>query len=165
MRRFQISEDEDRLTLTLNPGYQRVIPGCMMLGFTFLCVTVLAVLAIVKGNVGGAPGDMNFINPRANHFGFLWLTTSLLASVLTPLYAFKVILAPIVFRFDRETNLFTRCGKTIAPLGKVEHVRIVHSDDTSWWWSTPTASRCRWTTGMTRKRPTTSRRPSPTSAA
>jgi hypothetical protein len=128
MGRFQISGDDDHLLLALTPGYQRLLTGCVMLAFTFVCVTLLAVLAIVKGDIGGGQ-DMNFINPRANHFGFLWLGTSLAAAVLTPIYALKVILAPIVFRFDRRTGLFTRCGKTIAPLARVEGVRIDHSDD------------------------------------
>jgi hypothetical protein len=133
MRRFQITGDDDHLSLTLTPGLQRIIPGCMMLGFTFICVTLLGVLAIIKGDVNAAvhdsAGDLNFLSPRGNHFGFLWLTTTLLAAVLTPLYATKVILAPIVFRFDRRTGLFTRCGKKVAPLGKVEGVRIYHADD------------------------------------
>lgn len=116
----------------MTPGYQRVIPGCLLMVLMFACVSVLAVLAILKGDVGASArtaDDMNFINPRANHFGFLWLTTTLAATVLTPVYAVRVILATIVFRFDRGTGLFTRNGKKIAPLGKVECVRILHSDD------------------------------------
>jgi hypothetical protein len=130
MRRFQVSGDEDHLSLSQSPGLQRVVPGCMMLGFAFVCLSFLAVLAVIKGNVGAHGGeDMNFLNPRANHFGFLWLTTTIAVSVLTPIFALKVILAPVVFRFDRRTRLFTRNGKTIAPLSKVEAVRIEHADD------------------------------------
>ena len=128
MGRIQISGDDDHLSLTLTPGAQRVVPGCMMLGFTFFCLTLLAVLAIVKADIGGGE-ETNFVNPRANHFGFLWLTTTLAAAIVTPIYAVRVILAPIVFRFDRETGFFTQCGKKVAPLTKIESVKIAHADD------------------------------------
>ncbi len=132
MQRFQINGDEERLELTMELGYQRILNGCLIVGFTFIWVTALAVLAVVHGNSENASASSNewgYLNPRGNHFGFLWLLATLFIGALIPLYASKVINSKRVFLFDKSTGLFTHNGKTVTELRKIDSVKVRHRND------------------------------------
>jgi hypothetical protein len=133
MQRFEITGDDDRLVLSMSLGYQRLGQGCLLLFLTTVCVTIIGILAVVQGDVAAGGKDLTkeagFFDPHANHFGFLWLIATVLAGVALPLYIWKLYQTTVTFVFDRETDRFTRNGKVITRLSKVEAVRVRHSDD------------------------------------
>jgi hypothetical protein len=133
MPRIQITGDDDRLALTLFPGYRKVAQGCMLIAFTFVCITLVGILAILQGNVStptpAATASLELTNPRGNHFGFLWLCATTFMSVLIPAYVAMVYHQRIVFLFDKEEGVFLHNRRVVAPLHRVEAVRLRHSTD------------------------------------
>src|SRR5207248_2549251 len=74
-------------------------------------------------------GLLDFTDPHANHFGFLWLVGVALVAVLLPIYAVLIYRMRLVYVFDRTTNRFAHNGKQIAPLRRIESVRFSRHDD------------------------------------
>jgi hypothetical protein len=133
MGRFEIAGDDEHLLLTQSLGYQRMAQGCLLITLTFSCITILGILAVLEGNVSdpnrSAYSDLNPLNPRGNHFAFLWLIATVLMGVLLPIYVAKVYRAKTVFSFDRITGLFSHNDRPITQLSRIEAVRIRHRDD------------------------------------
>jgi hypothetical protein len=133
MGRFEIAGDDEHLLLTQSLGYQRMAQGCLLITLTFSCITILGMLAVVQGNVvipnRSAYDDLNLLNPRGNHFAFLWLIATVLMGVLLPIYVAKVYRAKTVFSFDRTTGLFSHNGRPVTQLSRIESVRIRHTED------------------------------------
>jgi hypothetical protein len=65
-----------------------------------------------------------FLDPTFNHFGFLWLIGALAAGGLVPLYAVRVYRAATAYRFSRVTGLFTKNGRRITTLSRIEYVQV-----------------------------------------
>src|SRR5579872_1130706 len=133
MSRFDIARDEEQLTLTLPAPPWRMAVGFLLLCFTIACLTPLGILGVLQetpSHRGMSPaGSLGFTDPHANHFGFLWLIGFCLILVLLPVYAVKMYRACLVFRFDRATGRLTRNGRTVAPLRRIEAIRVTRTDD------------------------------------
>ena len=131
MGRVIVGRDEgaDRLTLTLPQGDRLIAVGFPLFLLAIVCVTLLGLLALVfdandalRGSRGG--GDGGFFDPSRNHLGFLWLVALFLMLVFLPVYVSRTIRARIVWSFDRGADVFSRNGRWIAALRRVEQVRV-----------------------------------------
>lgn len=138
MSQFEISRDEERLTLTLPPPAGRMAFGFLLLFFTLLFLMPIGVLGVMQAAestdrqthaLSMAGEGLDFTNPQANHFGFLWMIGFGLVVLALPLYAFRIYRSSIVYQFDRVSNRFLRCGRLIAPLRRVEGVRLRQTED------------------------------------
>jgi len=132
MSRFEVSKDPERLTLTMALGYQRLVVGCLLLGLTVICITLIGLLAVLHAPEGvhsGMSDPALFVDRHANHFGFLWMVATILTGVLVPVGLVRILKSSLTFEFDRTQGLFTRNGKRICKLSRVEGVRIRRLDD------------------------------------
>lgn len=130
MSRLEINSNEDFLEVSLPEGGQRVWQGCGILALTTFCVTALGIMALTQGDLSGkAGGEVNFLNPRGNHFGFLWVFGVIALGLLIPIYVRKVMLHRQVYRFDRSKGQFTLNGRFVARINRIEYVLIEHRED------------------------------------
>jgi len=136
LSRIDVRIEDRRLIVSLTPPPGRMAFGFLLLFFTMACLTPLGVLGVLQGGSqeqsGGKPMLLSFMDPHANHFGFLWLLGVSLVCLAIPLYAVKLYRANISYVFDRNTGRFTRNGKSIARLQRIEAVRVwrfADSDD------------------------------------
>jgi hypothetical protein len=132
MSRFEVSRDPERLTLTMALGYRRLLVGCMLLALTIVCITMIGLLAVLHAPDSGPTGSSDpllFFDRHANHFGFIWLFATVVMGVLVPVGLVRMLKSSLTFEFDKTTGLFTRNGKRITKLAKIEAVRIRRADD------------------------------------
>jgi hypothetical protein len=137
MSQFEISHSEERLTLTLPPPAGRMTFGFLLLFFTLMFLMPIGILGVMQAAestdrthpITRATEGLDFTDPQTNHFGFLWMIGFGLVVLALPLYAFRIYRSAIVYQFDRASNRFTRGGKLIAPLRRVEGVRLRQVED------------------------------------
>jgi hypothetical protein len=125
MSRFDVSKEDERLTLTLSMSERLLAAGCPLFFFALVCVTALGVLGLMlDSHASPMRGDGAFFHPRGNHLGFLWLIGLLLMLFLVPFYVVKASRSDLVFSFHRDTGLFLRNGAVVTPIRRIESVRI-----------------------------------------
>jgi hypothetical protein len=128
LSRIDVRIEERRLIVSLTPPPGRMAFGFLLLFFTMACLTPLGILGVLQGGPqeqsGGNPLLLSFLDPHANHFGFLWLVGVSLVCLAIPIYAVKLYRASITYVFDRNTGRFTRNGKSIARLQRIEAIRV-----------------------------------------
>jgi hypothetical protein len=133
MSRISIKREGKRLILTLSPPPARMAFGFLLLFFTLACLTPLGILGIMQAAVNEQGSSqsptLGFTDPHANHFGFLWLVGVGLVAVALPIFAWKLYRANITYSFDRVSGKLTRNGKVIAPLRRIESVRLWQHED------------------------------------
>src|SRR5579862_4717633 len=133
MERFEIAQDEEQLTLTLPAPPGRMAFGFLLLFFTIACLTPLGILGVLQDTPsrrGLVPaGSLGFTDPHTNHFGFLWLVGFGLILIALPVFALKTYRACLVFRFDRAAGRVTRNGRVVAPLRRIEAIRVLRTED------------------------------------
>jgi len=133
MSRFVVSREEERLTLTEPMERRLLMLGCPLFACAAFSVLLLAFLSVI--HEAQTPGTststepLRFFDPSVNHFGFLWLVASVLLAILVPLYAFLIHRDSVVFTFDRSNGRFSRHGKVVAPLRRIEYLQIRKSAD------------------------------------
>src|ERR1051325_7054100 len=105
MTRFDITHDEDRLTVTKVPAANRMVVGFFLLFSTLAFLTPIGILGGMKvgtqADARSAGGLLDFTDPHANHFGFLWLVGVALVAILLPIYAVFIYRMRLVYSFDR----------------------------------------------------------------
>jgi len=133
MSRISVKREEKRLVLTLSPPPARMAFGFLLLFFTLACLTPLGILGIMQAASDeqgtSHPASLGFTDPHANHFGFLWLLGIGFIAIALPVYAWKLYRANITYVFDRVTGMLTRNGKVIAPLRRIESIRLWQYED------------------------------------
>lgn len=133
MSRISVKREEKRLVLTLSPPPARMAFGFLLLFFTLACMTPLGILGVMQAaseEHGTREAlSLGFTDPHANHFGFLWLLGVLLIAIALPIYAWKLYRANITYVFDRVTGKLTRNGKVVAPLRRIESIRLWQYED------------------------------------
>lgn len=133
MSQFEIVREAERLTLTVPMERRLLMLGCPLFLLAFASVLLLGILCVLQdAHTAHSPTSvepLSLFSPHVNHFGFLWLLSSVLISILVPLYVFWIGRDSQVFTFDRAEDRFMRHGKMIAPLRKIEHVQMRRSCD------------------------------------
>lgn len=130
---FEIIRDEEQLTLRLPAAPQLTAAGCGSFAVTAIGLLVIGLFSLLHDLRGealrpvGEPFD--HFTPTENHFGFLWLVTSILMLVAVPIYVVRSARAPLVFRFLRTPDLFLRNNRQVTRLARVEGVCLRETQD------------------------------------
>ena len=116
-----------RLSLR-SPGYMN-INGCSLVAFTLFCNFVLAMLAIVsRKSVSREASD--FFSPSGNHFGFLWLVSTIVTFIGLPIFLTYILRPVRQVTFDKTRNDFLSGNKRLCALTKLDYIRLTDSQDT-----------------------------------
>jgi hypothetical protein len=116
-----------RLSLR-SPGYMNV-NGCSLVAFTLFCNFVLAMLAIVsRKSVSREASD--FFSPSGNHFGFLWLVSTIVTFIGLPIFLTYILRPVRQVTFDKTRNDFLSGNKRLCALTKLDYIRLTDSQDT-----------------------------------
>lgn len=107
------------------------VKGCFLLLVTMLAIMTLGILSIVQtfGNPTFEDNPSRFFAPTRNHFGFLWLFSSVGMLLLVPLYVTKAYKAALVFTFRKSDDSFLRDNRLVAKLRRLEYFCIRETRD------------------------------------
>ncbi len=110
------------------PGYMNV-NGCSLVMFTVFCNFILGMLAIVsRTTVSRNVSD--FFSPTGNHFGFLWLVSTIVTFIGLPI-CLTFILKPVrQVTFDKPRNEILLGNRKVCLLIKLDYVRLTDGQDT-----------------------------------
>ncbi len=129
---FEVHRDGYQLSLRLQDAQGGFgWGGCLLFAFTMFFVLVLGVLSVLQTErIGGGPANpAHALVPTENHFGFLWLFSSLAMFVAVPLYVRRTYRGTLTFSFDRATDGFYRNNRLVCPMRRVECLRLCESHD------------------------------------
>ena len=110
------------------PGYMNV-NGCSLVAFTLFCNFVLAMLAIVSRKTVSRDAS-DFFSPSGNHFGFLWLVSTIVTFIGLPIFLVYVLRPVRQVTFDKARNDFLSGSKRLSALTKLDYIRLTDSQDT-----------------------------------
>ena len=110
------------------PGYMNV-NGCSLVAFTLFCNFVLAMLAIVSRKTVSRDAS-DFFSPSGNHFGFLWLVSTIVTFIGLPIFLVYVLRPVRQVTFDKTRNEFLSGNKRLSALTKLDYIRLTDSQDT-----------------------------------
>ena len=116
-----------RLSLR-SPGYMNV-NGCSLVVFTIFCNFILAMLAIVSRRTVSTNAS-DFFSPTGNHFGFLWLVSTIFTFIGLPIFITYVLRPVRQITFDKTRNEILSGNKKLCSVGKMDYVRLTDSQDT-----------------------------------
>lgn len=128
---FDVSNSASELTLRLENRGELSGKGCALFAVTMSAVLILGFLSIVQSlETGGNYGDPSrAFTPTKNHFGFLWVFSTILMLVLIPLYVVKAYRSALVFSFRKSDNTFRRDNRVVTTLSHIENVNIAETKD------------------------------------
>jgi hypothetical protein len=128
---FDVRNNAGELTLRLENRGELSGKGCALFAVTMTAVMILGFLSILQTlETGGNYGDPSrAFTPTKNHFGFLWVLSTLMMLVLIPLYVVKAYRSALVFSFRKSDNTFRRDNRVVSKLSRIENVRIAESKD------------------------------------
>ena len=110
------------------PGYMN-INGCSLVMFTIFCNFVLGMLAIVsRTTVSRNVSD--FFSPTGNHFGFLWLVSTIVTFIGLPIFLTHILRPVRQVTFDKTRNEVLSGNRKLCLLTKLDYVRLTDSQDT-----------------------------------
>lgn len=110
------------------PGYMN-INGCSLVMFTIFCNFVLGMLAIVsRTTVSRNVSD--FFSPTGNHFGFLWLVSTIVTFIGLPIFLTYILRPVRQVTFDKTRNEVLSGNRKLCLLTKLDYVRLTDSQDT-----------------------------------
>ena len=110
------------------PGYMNV-NGCSLVAFMLFCNFVLAMLAIVSRRTVSREAS-DFFSPSGNHFGFLWLVSTIVTFIGLPIFLVYVLRPVRQVTFDKTRNEFLSGNKRLSALTKLDYIRLTDSQDT-----------------------------------
>ena len=116
-----------RLSLR-SPGYMNV-NGCSLVVFTIFCNFILAMLAIVSRTTVSSNAS-DFFSPTGNHFGFLWLVSTIVTLIGLPIFITHVLKPVRQVTFDKTRNEILLGNKKLCSVVKLDYVRLTDSQDT-----------------------------------
>lgn len=130
---YRIGRGDDTLTLRLENRGEITVKAVLLFAFTMTFILIVGVLSIIQSAETGSPSTIDdpqtLFAPTRNHCGFLWLTGTVLMFILVPLYLRRTYHSALVFSFDRAANAFTKSGKSITRLSRIEYVCLRETRD------------------------------------
>ena len=132
---FDVTTGSAELTLRLENRGELNGKGCLLFGFTMLIVLSLGILAMVQSAESiphphsGMDNPARLLAPRENHFGFLWLFSSIVMLIVVPIYVSRTYKSALVFTFRRADDAFLRDNRLVARLRKIDYLSICEGRD------------------------------------
>lgn len=128
---FQLEQEPDMLTVTLQ--HQAGYTWIALAFFAFMASSVLIVgfLATIKGAQWGVSSPSDFFAPKKNHFGFLWLFSTLALLIGFPLYMRHTYKPSITFVFNARNGAIFRNNTLITRFRRVEGIRVKEQKDSA----------------------------------
>jgi hypothetical protein len=121
---FDVERNERCLILTRRPSAAHWWRACGLVGGAIAVVTLLGILAVVR-EIGSAE-PRGVIEPA---LGSLWMLGVLVVAVLIPAYAARALIAPTVICFDRDRDVVTHRGRTVAALRRIDGLCVRRTFD------------------------------------
>lgn len=132
MSRFDVTQDDYRLCLTMPVSTRLLTRGALAFFSSVFVLTLLGVIALVQEehakHARNSVAASEFFDPGLNQFAFLWLVCCILMLVLVPFYVYSVHRSRLIFTFNRVTNTFLCNGRVITPLNRIEQVSLRRND-------------------------------------
>lgn len=134
---YDVATTRDILTLRMENRGEFTMKACCAIGLAMLCICAVGVMSIIQtSDVATAPSGSGvmeapeqFFAPQHNHFGFIWLASSILMLVLVPVYIANAYKAAVMFTFDKAEDRFLCGKKQLSRLTRVEHLRLTEVKD------------------------------------
>jgi hypothetical protein len=128
---FDVRNSATELILRLENRGELSGKGCALFAVTMTTVMILGFLSIIQTVDTGAnfTDPTQAFTPTQNHFGFLWVFSSVLMLVLIPLYVVKAYRSALVFAFRKSDNTFRRDNRVITKLNRIEHISVCETKD------------------------------------
>lgn len=131
---FDVSSTADELILRLEKQGELSLNGCLMFCSAMFSVTILGVVSIFQNNEksqdGIGSGNTSVVfSPQINHFGFLWLFSSILLMFLLPIYVIHSYNSALIYSFQKSKDAFRRGRRKVARLRRIEYVSIRETRD------------------------------------
>jgi hypothetical protein len=126
---FLVEREQEQLTVTLQ--HQGGFTWIALAFFAFMAssVLLLGLIATQKSAQWGVFSATDFFMPRKNHFGFLWLFSTVGLLVGFPLYLRQVYKPPITFVFNARNGTIFRNNELVTRFRRVEGVRVQERKD------------------------------------
>lgn len=121
---FTVSRQRESLTLTIENKCAFTWHILALFAFTMVCVLVLGVLSTFRAAQTGVTDMGDFFYPKKNHFGFLWLFTTVGLLIAGPLVMMRLYKAPLVFTFNARNGTIYRNNELITRFRRVEAICI-----------------------------------------
>ena len=126
---FLIERQPEQLTVTLQHQGNFTWNALGFFAFTASSVLVLGLIATLKSAQWNVVSSADFFTPQKNHFGFLWLVSTLGLLIGFPLYLKHVYKAPITFVFNARNGTIFRNAELVTRFRRVEGVRVQERHD------------------------------------
>lgn len=126
---FLLERQPERLTVTLQ--HQASFTWMALAFFAFMAssVLILGLLATIKSAQWGVLTPADFFAPKKNHFGFLWLASTIGLLVGFPLYLRHTYKPAITFVFNARNGTIFRNNVLVTRFRRVESIRVHEHGD------------------------------------
>lgn len=126
---FLIERQPEQLTVTLQHQGNFTWNSLAFLSFMASSVLVLGLIATLKSAQWGVASTTDFFSPKKNHFGFLWLISTLGLLVGFPLYLRRAYKAPVTFVFNARNGTVFHNNILVTRFRRVEGIRVQERHD------------------------------------
>lgn len=107
--------------------------GCFLFFFAMFCILILGVLSVLQAAQSTEPsqavGASQFVAPKQNYLGFLWLVMTLGLLIAVPVYVALTYRSALVFRFSKGQDAFFRGRQRVCRLRRIENLSIREEPD------------------------------------
>ena len=126
---FLVERQPEQLTVTLQHQGNFTWSALAFFAFMASSVLVLGLIATQKSAQWDVVSASDFFAPKKNHFGFLWLISTLGLLIGFPLYLWRVYKAPITFVFNARNGTIFRNSELVTRFRRVEGIRVQERHD------------------------------------
>jgi hypothetical protein len=128
---FDVRNSASELVLRLENRGELNAQGCGVFAVTMTVVMLMGFLSLLHvADTGGSFADpAATLAPTRNHFGFLWIVSSVMMLALVPLYVIKAYRSALVFAFRKSDNTFRKDNRVVSRLSRIEHVSLRETKD------------------------------------
>ncbi len=128
---FLIEREREALTVTLQHQGNFTWQALAFFLCTGAGVLVLGLIATQSAAQWGVVSAADFFAPKKNHFGFLWLISTLGLLVGMPLYLRHIYKPPITLLFNARNGTIFRNNELVTRFRHVEAIRVQERNDSA----------------------------------
>jgi hypothetical protein len=128
---FLVERQPEQLTVTLQHQGDLTWHILAFFGFMASSVLILGLLATLKAAQWEVSSATDFFDPKKNHFGFLWLFSTLGLLVGFPLYLRRVYTAPVTMLFNARNGTIYHNNALVTRFRRVESIRVQERRDSA----------------------------------
>ncbi|MBB6049713.1 hypothetical protein [Armatimonas rosea] len=126
---FLVERQPETLTVTLQHQASFTWNALGFFAFMASSVLILGLLATIKSAQWGVSSAADFFAPKKNHFGFLWLASTLGLLIGFPLYLRHTYKPTITFLFNARNGTIFRNNVLVTRFRRVESIRVHEHGD------------------------------------